>query len=196
MTSHIRILTLTLTLLLALATNPAIAKGLELQTVLDNTGVTPPAKVEFREQRHNPMLKEPLLLSGFLEYLAAGHLRKVVESPFSESFSVSEGKIEIEQGGKTKRISLNKSKPLKAMLNAIEAILAGDTAALVETFDYELSGSACDWTLKLVPKSKRIAAHLSSMMVKGDDTATHSIRINQNDDEWSLMEILNSTPAL
>lgn len=196
MTIVIQKLTLTLSLLLVLTTGGAFAQDLDLQTVLDNTGVTPPAKVAFSEQRHNPMLKEPLLLGGFLEYLAPGYLRKVVESPFSESFSVNEGKIEIEQGGKIKRISLNKSKPLKAMLNAVEAILAGDTAALLETFEYELSGSECDWTLTLVPKSKRIAAHLSSMTVKGDDTATLSIRIDQNDKEWSLMEILKDVPAL
>ena len=181
--------------LFALSICAAMAQTLELQTVLDNTGVTPPAKVEFQEQRHNPMLKEPLLLSGFLEYLAPGELSKVVESPFSESFSVREGKIEIEQGGKIRRLSLNKSKPLKAMLTAIEAVLAGDTSTLLETFDYELSGSESDWSLKLMPKSKRIAAHLTAMTVKGDAVATQSIRIDQNDDEWSLMDILNSTPT-
>lgn len=182
-------------MLFMLVASSAIAQSPDLQTVLDNTGIKPPARVGFNEQRHNPMLKEPLLLSGFLEYLAPGHLRKVVESPFSESFSVNEGKIEIEQGGKTRRLSLNKSKPLKAMLNAIEAILAGHTASLVEAFDYQLSGSVSDWTLKLVPKSTKIAAQLSSMTVKGNDTATHSIRIEQSDNEWSLMDILHDAPS-
>ena len=165
----------------------------DLKTVLDNTAVLPPAKVLFREHRHNPMLKEPMILTGYLEYLAPGHLRKVIETPFSESFTVNDGKIEIQQGGKSKRLSLNKSKPLQAMLGGIEAVLAGQTEKLADTFDYDLAGSECDWTLTLVPKSKKIASHLSAMSVRGDDSVTQSIRIDQNDNEWSLMEILNES---
>ena len=185
-----------LTLLwLAFCPGTGFAQELELKTVLENTGVSPPSKVAFKEQRHTPMLKEPLLLSGYLEYIAEGQLSKVVEEPYDESFSVKDGKIEIQQGGKTKRLSLSRSKPLKAMLGGIEAVLAGDTEQLAESFDFELSGSENDWTLKLVPKSKKIAAHLSSMTVKGDAKATHSIRIDQKGDEWSLMEIPgNTTP--
>jgi hypothetical protein len=192
----IRRLVFTLLLLAIWPLGSCFAQELELKTVLDNTGVTPPSKVGFREQRHNPMLKEPLLLSGYLQYQAAGQLSKVIETPFSESFSVKDDKIEIQQDGKTKRLSLSRSKPLKAMLGGIEAVLAGDTAELAETFDYELTGSEDDWTLVLVPKSKKITAHLSSMTVKGDANVTHSIRIEQNDDEWSLMEILNDVSQL
>jgi hypothetical protein len=106
---------------------------------------------------------------------------------------VNDGKIEIQQDGKSKRLSLNKSKPLQALLGGIEAVLAGQTDKLADTFDYDLAGSDCDWTLTLVPKSKRIASHLSAMTVRGDDSVTRSIRIDQNDDEWSLMEILNES---
>jgi|GEM_PF-1617760 len=181
--------------LLILTTNNAWA--LELKTVLDNTGVNPPAKVMFREQRHNPMLKEPLLLTGYLEYTKPGHLGKVVETPFNEAFVVEDGKIEIQQNGKTRRVSLNKSKPLKAMLEGIEAVLAGQTERLAETFDYELTGSECGWTLRMVPKSKKIAAHLPVMTVTGSLTATTSIRIDQGDNEWSQMDIIaDSDPTL
>lgn len=171
------------------------AWALDLKTVLDNTAVQPPAKVNFREQRHNPMLKEPLLLSGYLEYIKPGHLGKMVETPFNEAFVVEDGKIEIQQQGKTKHLSLNKSKPLKVMLEGIEAVLAGHAEQLAESFDYELSGSECDWTLRLVPKSEKIAAHLSVMTVTGTESATTSIRIDQGDNEWSLMEIIADTDS-
>ena len=179
--------------LLILTANSAWA--LDLKTVLDNTAVQPPAKVNFREQRHNPMLKEPLLLSGYLEYIKPGHLGKVVETPFNEAFVVEDGKIEIQQQGKTKRLSLNKSKPLKAMLEGIEAVLAGHAEQLAEAFDYELTGSDVEWTLRMVPKSEKIAAHLSIMTVTGTESATTSIRIDQGDNEWSLMEIIADTDS-
>lgn len=174
--------------LLTLTANSSWA--LDLKTVLDNTAVEPPSKVNFREQRHNPMLKEPLLLTGYLEYIKPGHLGKVIETPFNEVFMVEDGKIEIQQKGKTRRLSLNRSKPLKAMLEGIEAVLAGHSEQLAEAFDYELTGSECDWTLRLVPKSKKIASHLSAMTVTGTDIATTSIRTDQGDGEWSLMDIV------
>lgn len=165
------------------------AWALDLKTVLDNTAVKPPANVSFSEQRHNPMLKEPLLLTGYLEYIKPGHLGKVIETPFNETFVVEDGKVVIQRQGKTRRLSLSKSKPLKAMLEGIEAVLAGHTEQLAEVFDYELTGDECNWILRLVPKSRKIATHLSVMTVTGTDKVTTSIRIDQGDDEWSLMSI-------
>lgn len=169
--------------------------ALELQAVLNNTAVNPPAKVQFREQRHNPMLKEPLLLSGYLEYIKPGHLGKVVETPFKEAFILEDGKIEIQQKGKTRRLSVNKSKPLKAMLDGIEAVLAGDSEKLASSFEYQLDGSQHEWKLYLIPKSKKVAKHLSAMTVTGTDVSTTSIRIDQSEDEWSQMDIVAAPTA-
>lgn len=162
---------------------------LDLQDIFENTAVVPPARVGFREERHNRMLKKPIVLTGYLEYAGPGHLRKVIESPAAESFQIADGQIEIEQNGKTRRLSLGKSKPLQAMLGGIEAILAGHTEQLSESFDVDLSGASDDWSLQLKPKSRRISAHLTSMQVKGDASAVNSIRIDMKDGEWSLMEI-------
>ena len=42
---------------------------IDLKSILQESAVNPPAQVHFREQRHNPMLKEPLVLTGVLEYV-------------------------------------------------------------------------------------------------------------------------------
>jgi hypothetical protein len=169
--------------------------ALDLNTVFENTSVTPPARVDFREERHNPMLKEPILLTGYLEYLKPGFLRKVVESPFEESFLITDEYIEIVQGGETRRLSLNKGKSIRAMLDGIEAVLAGQTDKLSTFFKYELSGTEESWSLHLVPRSKRVAAQMSGMLVKGDACAIHSIRIDIREGEWSLLEILDTETA-
>ncbi len=174
--------------LLLLASNAVWS--LELRTVLENTAVTPPARVAFREERHNPLLKEPILLTGYLEYLNPGQLRKVVETPFEEAFLVADDYIEIERNGKTRRLSLSKSKVIRAMLGGIEAILAGQTDKLASMFRYELSGTASCWSLQLEPLSRRVAAQLTGMLVQGDENSTTSIRLDLKDGEWSLMEIL------
>ena len=182
------VLKLILTGLLMLTST--FAWSLELQKVLQNTAVTPPARVGFQEERHNSMLKEPIKLTGYLEYLRPGQLRKVIETPFEQAVLITEDYIEIDQDGKTRRLSLSKSKSIRAMLGGIEAILAGQTDKLASLFRYELSGTEDSWSLRLEPKSKRMSAHLTAMLVKGNERAPTSIRIDLKEDEWSLMEIL------
>jgi hypothetical protein len=179
-------------LLPALLLSAAATTGwsLELETVLENTAVTPPARVQFREERHNSMLSQPLVLTGYLEYLDEGRLRKVVETPFSESFLVDGDRIEFSRDGQVRSVALGRSKALQGMLAGIEAILAGRMDELSATFDYELSGTATAWTLQLKPRSRRLSQQLDSLQVRGDELAVTSIRFELKDDEWHLLEIL------
>jgi len=167
------------------------AQSPDLKMVFENVAVTPPARVAFREERHNSMLKEPIVLTGYLEYIEPGHLRKVIETPFEESFLIANDQIEVNRDGKVRKLSLSKSKPLKALLGGIEAILAGQADKLDAMFDYELTGTSCSWSLRLEPKSRKISSHLASMLVKGDEDVVSSIRVDMNKGEWSLMEILH-----
>jgi len=168
---------------------------LELAAVLENTTVTPPARVQFREERHNSTLSQPLVLTGYLEYLEEGRLRKVVETPFSESFLVDGDRIEFSRDGQVRSVALGRSKALQSMLAGIEAILAGRTDELSAVFDYELSGTATAWTLQLKPRSRRLSQHLNGLQVSGDEMSVASIRFDLKDDEWHLLEILEDVPG-
>ncbi len=130
------------------------------------------------------------MLTGYLEYLKPGQLRKVIETPFEEAFLITEDSIEIERDGKTRRLSLRKSKAVRAILGGIEAILAGQTDRLASVFRYELSGTSASWTLQLEPISRKLSAQLTVMLVQGDENSANSIRMEFKDGEWSQMEIL------
>lgn len=156
--------------------------------------VTPPARVAFREERHNSMFAESLELTGFLEYLENGELRKIVETPFAETFHVRSDRVEIERAGETQVLPINKSRALKTMLGGIEAILAGQTERLEKVFSYELSGAESDWSLRLTPRSRRIAKQLESLTVTGDLQVVTSIRFELSGGEWHRMELLQEPP--
>jgi hypothetical protein len=168
--------------------------SLDLETVLENAAVTPPSRVGFVEQRFNRLLKEPMVLTGYLEYVETGQLRKVIETPFAEAFFITEDYIEIERNGKARRLSLRKSKTMRAMFGGIEAILAGQVDKLTALFRYELSGTNNAWTIRLEPLSRRVSAQLTSMLVEGDEGSANSIRLELKDGEWSLMELLHTKP--
>jgi hypothetical protein len=175
--------------LLLILSLPAASETLDLEAVLDRTMITPPSRVDFYEVRHNPMLKDDLILSGYLEYLQAGSLRKVIQDPFNEAYLIQSDRIEIERDGVTKTLSLRKSRALRTMLGGIEAILAGETEQLAAVFQHELSGEAGNWSLQLTPRSKRVARQLSSLTVTGDAEAVNAIRFELGDGEWHAMEI-------
>jgi hypothetical protein len=184
-------LLLLLTCALAMFASPALA--LDLDAVLARTMITPPSRVGFREVRHNRMLKDELIITGYLEYLQKGTLRKVIEAPFEEAYLIQSDSIEIERAGVTTTLSLRKSRVLTTMLGGIEAILAGETEELMSVFDYELSGVEEDWSLELLPRSKRIAKHLSCLTVTGNLESVTAIRFDLKDGEWHKMEIIHQS---
>lgn len=173
--------------ILAVAAAPASAA--DLSAILAQTAVQPPARVDFREERHNAMFREPLVLSGYLEYLDSGVLRKVVAAPFEEDILVERDRIVVVRDGKTRRLSLNRSRALKVILGAIEAVLAGDGARLEASFRCEVSGPDDAWSLRMTPLADAVAKRLISITVAGNANAVTRIRIDLPDDEWHLMQI-------
>ena len=170
------------------------AFALELGDVMDQVRVEPPSRVAFREERFNPLLQDPLVLTGFLEYPEPGHLVKLVETPFHESMEVDGDEVEISRDGKKRRLSLKNRKPMLIMLQSIESILSGRADALAEHFETALTGCADDWQLQLVPRSKRLARHLQGMTVKGDGKSVASILFQMDNGDWQRLEILPPSP--
>jgi hypothetical protein len=166
------------------------AAALDLEAVLERVMVTPPSRVAFRELRYNEMFAESFELTGYLEYLEDGQMRKVIKTPFEESFLVRKDRVEIERHGETQVLPINRSRSLKAMLGGIEAILAGDTERLEKVFRHELAGDEAAWSLQLTPKSRRVGKQLKGLTVQGDGESVTSIRFEMQGGEWHLMDIL------
>jgi hypothetical protein len=176
-------------LLAALLIGAPGASSTELSEILEISRVSPPARVAFREERHNPMFESPLLIEGFLEYLGPGVLGKVIESPFQEAFYIEAGEISMIRDGEVRQLPVKRSKALETMLSAFEALLSGDTERLETVFDYEVSGETSNWTIDLQPKSRRIREHLSSLRLSGNDAGVSKIFIDLSDGEWHVMNI-------
>jgi len=169
------------------------AQALDLRSVLENTAVAPPAQVGFQEERHNPIFEEPMLLTGRLEYLASGTLRKVIETPFEEDILIEADHVIVARDGETRKLALNRSRALKTILGAIEAILSGNSDELEAVFHCELSGTDDAWALQMTPISRSVARRITRLEVRGDDQSVTSIRINLQDDEWHLMSITRNS---
>ena len=166
------------------------ASNFDLASVLSEISVTPPAQVRFREERHNPMLNGPLVLTGFLEYLGPGRVSKTVESPFQESYQIDQDQIRVEREGKERTLSFRSNQMMKTLLGGIEAVLAGDAERLGAIFSYQLTGNPGSWVLELVPRSSRVARHLAGLRIEGGSKTLYSMRFNFDEKEWQLMVFL------
>ena len=197
-TPFIRVLTLTKAYILLVllfyifSINAEVA--LDLDRLLDRIRVEPPARVAFTEQRQNRLLKEPMVLGGYLAYPAAGRLEKVVETPFRETLRVNGNEISITRDGEERRISLRNRASFRVMLNSIEAIMAGGGETLREHFDATVSGNDANWRIELLPRQRRLARQLLRMEVTGG-AQVESIRFELPDGEWQYLEIHGDEPA-
>jgi hypothetical protein len=169
-----------------------LAHALEFGEVLERTRVSPPNRVAYRETRYNPLLKEPMELTGYLEYPQAGQLRKVIESPFQESMLIDGDTVELTRAGRTKRLSLKNQKSVLTMLQSIESLLAGNTAMLEQLFELELTGTEDSWRLRLTPTSARLAKQLEYLTVCGGQRAIDEIRFDMQNGEWQRIEIIQA----
>jgi hypothetical protein len=171
---------------------PASASlALELADVLAISRVTPPARVEFQEERHSPLFDEALVLDGYLEYLDYGVLRKVIESPFSDAFTLDGGEIQLQRDGETRQISLERSDELATIIGGIEAILSGEASLLESLFTYEILGSTTDWSIELKPKSRSVARRVPMLSVSGDGDSVVRILIDLQDGERQIINIIH-----
>jgi len=170
--------------------------SLELDEVLEKAAVAPPSRVEFREERYNPMLKEPLVLTGHLEYLSDGVLRKTIETPFEESFLIESDHIIIERAGDVRTLPLKKSRSLRTILGTIEAILSGQADEIESEFTYQIGGTSRAWSVMLAPLSRGMRRQLVSLQVTGNDQSVTSIRVDLKGGEWHVMEIFHDDVEL
>jgi hypothetical protein len=180
-----------LQLLASLLLTTVPAWSLELDVILESAAVTPPSRVGFREERHNPMFKKPLVLTGYLEYLSDGVLRKTIATPFEESFLIESDRIVIERAGDVRTVPLKKSRSLRTILGTIEAILSGQTDKIEADFTHEIGGTPRAWSVMLAPVSRSMRRQLVSLQVTGNDRSVTSIRIDLKGGEWHVMEVFH-----
>jgi hypothetical protein len=172
------------------------ADSVTLQEVLTITVVTPPSRIRFHEEKHNSLLAEPLVLSGVLEYNGLGQLRKVVQAPFAESFTVDGDRIIVERSGETQVLNLDRSRSIQVFVRAFQAILAGDSDKIENDFEVALTGTAEAWSAVLVPRLQRFRKRVPQLQLVGDAEAVNRITIELDGGERHVMTFIHQSDKL
>lgn len=162
--------------------------------ILARVAARPGERVHFVERRCNRLLSEPLVLRGYVSMDDLGTLTRVVEEPFQERATLDGETATLQRDDRERRVDLGRGGAAAAYLRALYALLRGDEAILREHFDLQVSGSAQDWLLQLVPTERRLQRRLDAMTVRGAGDTVAGIRMERADGAWQDMQFERRQP--
>ena len=147
-------------------------------------------KAHFVEKKYIGILDKPLESSGELAYTAPDKLEKRTLKPKPESLILEGDKLTINLPGKRlTTVSVQEHPELAAFTESIRGTLAGDRSALEKFYTLELTGSAEEWHLVLVPTQARMLNIISRIRIGGTHADIKSIGFDQRDGDRSEMAI-------
>ncbi len=132
--------------------------------------------IPFLEVRTSPLLEREITLEGTLEYLGPGQLSRNVTAPYAERTVIDGEVVRIRREGRAEReFFLGQTPGLGGFLAGLAAILSGDHVTLEREFEISLAGTAVDWQLTLVPRSREVRERVGRIRLRGLDDAAQCI---------------------
>jgi len=160
-----------------------------LDDLMQQLSGVPSATTRFSEQRFVSGLDAPLQSSGTLSFKAPAHFERTTIRPRAESLVVDGNEVRMERGGRSRTLTLDSVPEVAGLIAAIRGTLTGDAELLRRNFDVQVSGTAADWLLKLVPREPRLAAQVLRMRIAGQRAALKRIEIDLAGGDYSVMTL-------
>lgn len=149
-------------------------------------------RATFVEKKFIGIIDKPVLSSGELAFTAPDTLEKRTLKPKPETLWLAGDRLSMEQPGKPRlTVSLQDHPEIAAFVDSIRGTLAGDLAALEKSYRLELTGTAQEWLLVLVPKQARLLKIVSRLSISGANASLKTIAFEQGDGDHSEMVITN-----
>ena len=152
-------------------------------------GTHPSGKATFVETKTLAVLKNPIVSQGDLLYEPSGKLTMTTRTPKAESMFIDGDTLIRKADGKTARIKLNEYPELAGMIEGIRGSLGGNRMLLEQYYHLNVTGSAADWRMRLVPKASQVGRFIKHIDVAGKGNAIGLIDILQADGDSSSMVI-------
>jgi len=161
----------------------------ELDSLMALLGQRRHGEADYREQKYLSMLTQPLESTGVLIYDAPDHLEQRILLPNPQSVVLEHGIVTMQIGKRRRVLRLADYPQLAPLIDSIRATLAGDRAALENSFTLSFSGTLDHWQLRLTPRDPRLAATVSRIDMRGERDAVREVQVLQSDGDRSVMSI-------
>lgn len=148
----------------------------------------PPTQTAFAEARFSSLLDRALVLHGELAWQGGDVLERKVTKPYSEHTKIDGTQVSVTRKGHgTRDYSLDRAPAMKALLDGLIAVLAGNPKRLRGVFTASLQGRPqAYWTLLLVPRSAKLEDQLKQLALDGKSGTLRCIEILQSGGDTSV----------
>ena len=145
----------------------------------------------FTQERRIHYVRNPLLSSGYLRFVAPDHLEMIVSNPEAESFLYDDGMLSFNKAGEehTDQVSVDSNLLLSAMFSGLIGTLSGNEDELKRVFFVKFEAGGCNWRMSLIPKSKRVLEKVQEIELRGMEQHIDEIEIWQANGDHSLLRI-------
>jgi outer membrane lipoprotein-sorting protein len=179
-----------LCLTVVLCARAAIADDWQLPDLMRTLSQNKRQEATFVEKRYLSVLDKPLVSSGELSFVPPNRLEKRTLKPKPESLVVDGDVLIVEQSNRRqRRLRLQEHPEISAFVESIRGTLAGDRSALESVYSLELSGSAEQWRLSLVPRQEEMARIISQIRIAGSQADLTTIEFDFADGDRSEMTV-------
>lgn len=144
----------------------------------------------FVERKYIGIIDKPILSSGELSFTAPDRLEKRTLKPKPELMLLEGDRLTMSQSEKRPMsINLTDHPEVASIVSSIRGTLMGDQAALERSFQLELSGSADQWQLVLIPLQAQVTKAMRRVSIRGAQAHISVIDFEQADGDHSEMQI-------
>lgn len=176
--------------ILALCVSGVRADDWQLPRLMQLLAQNKASKAIFVERKYIGIIDKPVESSGELAFTAPDKLEKRTLKPKPESLVLEGDSLTVDQPGKHRfTVSLQDHPEISAFIESIRGTLAGDHSALGKFYTLELTGSAEEWQLILIPKQARMINIISRIRIGGSHANVKTIDFDQGDGDRSEMVI-------
>lgn len=147
------------------------------------------AEVEFEQTQYLAALRHPLHSRGIMIYDAPSHLEQRTLEPHPQSMVLDQQQLTVQTGSRQRVLQLDEYPQVAVLIEGIRATLAGDRAALEQSFALAPHGDLDHWQLELRPRATQSPALVDEIRIAGEHDAILRVEVQQADGDHSLMTL-------
>lgn len=178
---------------------PAAATGafepVRLDDLLGAFADMPGLEASFVEEKHIGLLAAPLVSEGRLYFAPPGRLAREVVHPRPSNVVITPTEVRFSDENGQETITLDSRPELRALVESMVWLLAGNAEALLGAYVAEIEGDSDGWSLRLTPRERPLSDLIGRMEVRGQGLRVAEVRVVETTGDETVTRIVEADPA-
>jgi len=173
----------------------AVEDVISVDALLGAFATMPGLEATFVEEKHLGLLAAPLVSTGTLYFLPPGSLVRRTDTPRPSEVRVTSDRVEFTDDQGTEAIALDARPELRALVESMVWLLAGDTTSLRTAYHERFEPGPEGWRLTLTPRGEPLSLLIARMVVVGRGLHVHEVQVVETTGDETVTRITAANPA-